>query len=211
MTSIVAIKKTIQGEPVVYVGWDSQISEDGEKIRHSNVSKMIKFPNFVVLGAGDARVFQVLSILSIQGSFLRKPFMKIKDIKDVIAFANATHSEIKDHIGPALLDDQANVTLILATTETIYQIDPYLFVFESKDFLTAGSGKPFMSGLLSYLYKLAETESDLKNMVDFSLEVAYDLDSGTSEPLHCMKVSKSVLPKEPEKKKRGPRKPKESD
>lgn len=184
MTSILAIRKVIDGDLRIVWGVDSQFSAGTHKVPLNNCHKFIEFPSFVVLFAGSASVQHVLEDFRYSKVLSKKPYMKMRHRRDVHRFASEVTGTLRKRLKElgAPEDQGHDFTLIIATPERLYEADWWAFITES-DFVTGGSGGPLLQAVLMSEYSSITTLSGLHDLAERALNIACQIDLYSGPPI----------------------------
>lgn len=184
MTSILALKKVIDGEIRVVWGCDSLFTAGNHKVQLKNCHKYIQFPNFVVLFAGSASVQHALEDFRHNKVLLKKPYMQMRNRRDVHKFSSEVtgtlRKRLKDLGAPE--DQGHDFQLIIASSRHLYESDYWAFITEA-DYVTGGSGGSLLQAILISEYANVTTLSGLHDLAERALNVACQIDLHSGGPV----------------------------
>lgn len=187
MTSIVAIRKVIEGVPYVVYGHDSQVTFGERKAILRNSHKAVEFPNFTALFAGCGPVQHVLEDIRDRKWKNNKlpSYLQMRNRRDVHRFAievtTAVKKKLKDLSAPENEGD--DFQLVIATPSKLYDVNFWAFVVETEDFAAGGSGSPYLQAILISNYNSVTTTADLHALAHKSLHTACQIDLYSGLPI----------------------------
>lgn len=182
MTTVAAV----QGENWAVIGYDSRVTEDGQKIFSlpKDNSKLIKNGNYLLGVAGDMRAINLLTHVfkppavgvTIYGTKLDK-FMTAVFIPELKkCFEDASYSKDGDH------DSQ----IIVSVNGTLYEIgNDYAWARDEAGIYAIGSGGDYaLAALLATFETRKRTLGTAKALVRQAITVASKLDPSTAPPIY---------------------------
>jgi len=175
MTAIVATRKKFGNKTYVCFGSDTLITRNNEIELARNNHKFIEYTNFTVLFCGVVSVQTVLEEFKRKKSLKVRKFMQMKDKGDVHDFAATVTKMLKeklDELGGSGSDGADDFALIIVTKDKLYETDKYAFVCEHDCYISDGSGKPYMDGVLLSGYDRVSSPEELFELTYKCVETA---------------------------------------
>lgn len=199
MTVIAALKADIGGKTYVVSGSDSRVSAGGEIL--PEVKKFVLFPNFLVMSCGIASINYVIRQLTKDNRFLRENCCKMRDLDDAVEFAQAVYSNLKILLESSPDPNSGNDSRILiASRDSIYDVDQYLYGFET-DAVSQGSGGAWAQSILEFNKHNLDSVEEMENLMTEALRYAVSKDTGCGGKLNVQCVTTMDLPPQPVRRK----------
>ena len=204
MTIIVAVS---DGVSTAFIGADTAMTNGTNKaFNNIGESKIVKFPNFYVGYAGEARINEVLLRMLESREIsqdnddedITEPFQEVKNQwltfeinnkLDAADFGMAVYQGLKSRSLVAN-DDNLELCLLIVTKDCrMFQIEQVDDVREVKDFTAIGCGSdPAMGALLAFRQTFQDEDFYQRDTVHEAMDIACLLKEGCCRPLEVLEV-----------------------
>lgn len=182
MTVVIAAKC----EDYTVIAADTLISDGLNRASFKDFTKLVKFKNFVVGFAGSCTALIGLRELQSDGNYCKRSHMKMKTTMDALAFARDYYSKLRElfDLSPgsptSKSDEGTYVDILIASSDGIWECDPYLCLVEHEQFACIGSGTDIALGAMKALY----TSMDKEDAVTKAIEITCDIHAQCGLPMH---------------------------